>query len=508
MLILYDYIIAKSCFCKINHVVQIFIAILGGDFMAFSKKFLWGGAVAAHQVEGGWNKGGKGPSVADVMTAGAHGVPREITDGVIKGKNYPNHEAIDFHGHYKEDIALFAEMGFKCFRTSIAWTRIFPKGDELAPNEEGLKFYDDMFDEMLKYGIEPIITLSHFEMPYHLVKEYGGWRHRSVIEFFVRYAAIVMERYKNKVKYWMTFNEINNQKNIDNPIFSWTCSGVLFKEGENREEVMYQAVHHQLVASAIVVKKGHEINPDFKIGCMCSFVPIYPFSCNPDDMMLQVELMHDRYFFADVHCRGHYSTYALKEWERKGYNIKMEPGDYEILAGGTVDYLGFSYYMSDAVKSGVDTVNEDSILGSSASVKNPYVKASDWGWQIDPVGLRYSLNLLYERYELPLFIVENGFGAIDVKEADGSCNDDYRIDYLGSHIKEMKKAIELDGVDLMGYTPWGCIDCVSFTTGEMKKRYGFIYVDKDNEGNGTLARSKKKSFHWYKKVIASNGEEI
>ncbi|KZL89623.1 6-phospho-beta-glucosidase BglA [Clostridium magnum DSM 2767] len=271
---------------------------------------------------------------------------------------------------------------------------------------------------------------------------------------------------------------------------------------------MYQAVHHELVASAIVVKKGHEINPDFKIGCMCSFVPIYPFSCNPDDMMLQVELMHDRYFFADVHCRGHYSAYALKEWERKGYNIKMEPGDAEVLAEGTVDYLGFSYYMSDAVKSGVDTVNEDSILRSSASVKNPYVKASDWGWEIDPVGLRYSLNLLYERYERPLFIVENGFGAIDVKEADGSCNDSYRIDYLGSHIKEMKKAVELDGVDLMGYTPWGCIDCVSFTTGEMKKRYGFIYVDKDNEGNGTLARSKKKSFHWYKKVIASNGEEI
>jgi 6-phospho-beta-glucosidase len=476
--------------------------------MAFSKKFLWGGAVAAHQVEGGWNKGGKGPSVADVMTAGAHGVPRRITDGILEGENYPNHEAIDFHGHYKEDIALFAEMGFKCFRTSIAWTRIFPKGDELEPNEEGLKFYDDMFDELLKYGIEPVITLSHFEMPYHLVKEYGGWRNRKVIEFFVRYASTVMERYKNKVKYWMTFNEINNQKNTLNPLFAWTCSGIDFKEDENREEVMYQAVHHELLASALVVKKGHEINPDFKIGCMCSFVPIYPFSCNPDDMMLQVESMHDRYFFADVHCRGHYPAYALKEWSRKGYNIKMESGDAEILAQGTVDYLGFSYYMSDAVKSGVDTEDKDSVVGSSSSVKNPYVKASDWGWQIDPVGLRYSLNLLYERYELPLFIVENGFGAIDVRETDGSCNDDYRMDYLRSHIKEMEKAIELDGVDLMGYTPWGCIDCVSFTTGEMKKRYGFIYVDKDNEGNGTLARSKKKSFDWYKKVIASNGEEL
>jgi 6-phospho-beta-glucosidase len=476
--------------------------------MAFNKDFLWGGAVAAHQVEGGWNKGGKGPSIADVMTAGAHGVARRITDGILEGENYPNHEAIDFHGHYKEDIALFAEMGFKCFRTSIAWTRIFPKGDELEPNEEGLKFYDDMFDELLKYGIEPVITLSHFEIPYHIAKEYGGWRNRKVIEFFVRYATTVMERYKNKVKYWMTFNEINNQKNTENSLFSWTCSGIICKEDENKEEVMYQAVHHELVASAMVVKKGHEINPNFKIGCMCSFVPIYPFSCNPDDMMLQVESMHDRYFFADVHCRGHYSAYALKEWDRKGYNIKMESGDIEILAQGTVDYLGFSYYMSDAVKSGAYSVDKDSVVGSNASVKNPYVKASDWGWQIDPVGLRYSLNLLYERYELPLFIVENGFGAIDAKEADGSCNDDYRIDYLKSHIKEMEKAIELDGVDLMGYTPWGCIDCVSFTTGEMKKRYGFIYVDKDNEGNGTLERSKKKSFDWYKKVIASNGEEI
>ncbi|AQR94114.1 6-phospho-beta-glucosidase [Clostridium saccharoperbutylacetonicum] len=477
--------------------------------MAFSKDFLWGGAVAAHQVEGGWNKGGKGPSIADVMTAGAHGVPRIITDGILEGMNYPNHEAIDFYGHYKEDIALFAEMGFKCFRTSIAWTRIFPKGDELEPNEEGLKFYDDMFDELLKYGIEPVITLSHFEIPYYIAKEYGGWRNRKVIDFFVRYAATVMKRYKNKVKYWMTFNEINNQKNTLNPIFAWTCSGIDFKEGEKREEVMYQAVHHELVASALVVKKGHEINPNFKIGCMCSFVPIYPFSCNPDDMMLQVEAMHDRYFFADVHCRGHYPSYAIKEWNRKGYNIKMEAEDAGILSEGIVDYLGFSYYMSDAVKSGVNAEDKDSVTGgSSSSVKNPFVKASDWGWQIDPVGLRYSLNLLYERYELPLFIVENGFGAIDIKEADGSCNDDYRIDYLKSHIKEMEKAIELDGVDLMGYTPWGCIDCVSFTTGEMKKRYGFIFVDKDNEGNGTLARSKKKSFDWYKKVIASNGEEL
>ena len=475
--------------------------------MAFPKDFLWGGAVAAHQLEGGWNEGGKGPSTADVMTAGAHGVPRQITDGVIEGLNYPNHEAIDFYHRYKGDIKLFAEMGFKCFRTSIAWSRIFPNGDELEPNEEGLKFYDDMFDEMLKYEIEPVITLSHFEIPYGIVKNYGGWRSRKVIDFFVRYATTVMERYKSKVKYWMTFNEINNQTETEYDLFAFTCSGIVFKEGENRAEVTYQAVHHELVASALVVKKGHEINPDFKIGCMLAYVPVYPYSCNPDDMMLSIEAMHDRYVFGDVHCRGYYPSYALKDWARKGYNIKMEEGDAEILREGCVDYIGFSYYMSAAVKADNEDAG-DGMSGYSKAVKNPYVKASDWGWQIDHVGLRYALNSLYERYQKPLFIVENGFGAIDIKEEDGSCNDDYRIDYLGAHIEEMKKAVEIDGVDLIGYTPWGCIDLVSFGTGEMKKRYGFIFVDKDNDGNGTLERSKKKSFYWYKKVIETNGEEL
>ena len=473
------------------------------------KDFLWGGAVAANQLEGGWNKGGKGVSVIDVMTAGANGVPREITDGVIPGKNYPNHEAIDFYGHYKEDIKLFAEMGFKCFRTSIAWTRIFPNGDDEQPNEEGLRFYDDMFDELLKYGIEPVITLSHFEMPYHLAKEYGGWVNRKVIGFFVKFAEVVMKRYKDKVKYWMTFNEINNQSNVDADIFGWTCSGVRFSEYENKKEVMYQAAHHELVASAMVVKMGHEINPDMKIGCMCSFVPFYPYSCNPADIMTATECMHERFHFMDTHVRGHYPAYSLKEWEREGYQIKMEPEDEAILAEGKVDYIGFSYYMTNAVKADVKNDTTQATDGSSSnSVPNPYVKASEWGWQIDPVGLRYALVTMYERYEIPLFIVENGFGDIDVLKEDGTCDDDARIAYLKAHIEEMKKAVEIDGVDLLGYTPWGCIDLVSFTTGEMKKRYGFIYVDKNNDGSGTLKRSKKKSFDWYKNVIASNGDVL
>lgn len=476
--------------------------------MAFPKNFLWGGAVAAHQLEGGWNEDGRGPSVSDVLTAGSVSVRRRITDGVIEGESYPNHKGIDFFHTYKEDIALFGELGFKCFRTSISWSRIFPNGDETEPNEAGLKFYDDMFDTMHKYGIEPVITLSHFEMPYGLAKNYGGWTNRKLVDFFVRYAVTVMERYKDKVKYWMTFNEINNQSNTTTDIFGWTNSGIKFSEFEDPKKALYQAAHHELLASALTVKKGHEINPDFQIGCMCSFVPIYPYSCNPDDVMLANESMHERFYFMDVHVRGHYGAYAKKAWEREGNAPAMEDGDEKILAEGRVDYIGFSYYMSNAVKA--DVVNEDAAMdgGTVHSIRNPHVKASDWGWQIDPVGLRYSLNLMYERYELPLFIVENGFGAIDKLEADNTCDDSYRIDYLREHIKEMKKAVELDGVDLMGYTPWGCIDVVSFTTGELRKRYGFIYVDLNDDGTGTGNRYKKKSFEWYKRVTASNGEDL
>ena len=473
------------------------------------KDFLWGGAVAAHQVEGGFNEGGKGPNVSDMMTVGSATTRRKITKTIEPDQFYPNHTAIDFYHHYKEDIALFKEMGFKCFRTSISWARIFPMGDEETPNEEGLKFYDDMFDELLKNGIQPVITLSHFEMPYHLVEKYGGWRNRKMITFFVRFAKVCFERYHNKVKYWMTFNEINNQMNFVNDIYGWTNSGVHFGNYDNPEEAMYQCAHHTLVASAKAVKIGKEINPDFLIGNMISMVPFYPYSCSPKDQLLAQQLMHDCFFFSDVQCRGHYPAYALKMFERKGFNINITDEDKKALSEGTVDYIGFSYYMSNTVDSNsIRDVSTTTDGSSEHSVKNPYIKETDWGWAIDPEGLRYVLNQFYERYELPMFIVENGFGAIDKKEEDGSCHDPYRVDYLRAHIEQMKKAVEIDGVDLMGYTPWGCIDCVSFTTGEMKKRYGFIYVDRDNEGNGTLERSKKDSYEWYKKVIASNGEVL
>lgn len=471
------------------------------------KDFLWGGAVAAHQIEGGWNEGGKGVSIADVMTAGAHGVPREITDGVIPGKNYPNHEAVDFYHRYKEDIALFAEMGFKAFRTSIAWSRIFPNGDDAEPNEAGLQFYDDLFDELLKYDIEPVITLSHFEIPYNLYKNYGGFRNRKLIDFFVRYSQVVMERYKDKVKYWMTFNEINNQADGYNDLHAFTNSAIIFEDGDNKAEVIYQASLNELIASAKVVKLGHEINPDFEIGCMMAYVPVYPFSSNPDDVMASVKAMNRRFFYNDVHAKGEIPNYALKEWEREGFNIEYTDEDLQALREGTVDYIGLSYYMSNTVTE-IDAVNthSDHAIDKLKFTQNPYIKTSDWDWPIDPVGLRYILNVLTQRYDLPLFIVENGFGAYDTIEEDGTIQDDYRIDYLKAHIIEMKKAVEEDGVDLMGYTPWGCIDIVSFGTGEMEKRYGFIHVDKDNNGEGTLNRKKKASFDWYKKVIETNGE--
>jgi 6-phospho-beta-glucosidase len=476
--------------------------------MAFPKNFLWAGAVAAHQLEGAWQAGGKGVSVADVMTAGAHGVPRQITaEGVIEGKNYPNHEAIDFYHHFKEDIALFGEMGFKAFRTSIAWTRIFPNGDDAEPNEEGLKFYDEMFDTMHKYGIEPIVTLCHFELPLNIANKYGGFRDRRVVDMFVKFAVTCFNRYKDKVKYWMTFNEINNQRDVRNPFFAFTNSGVTYKEGEDRLAVMYQVAMNELVASAKAIIEARKINPNFRMGCMLAMAPTYPETCRPNDQIAALKEMDKSFFFGDVHVRGHIPSYAKQLWKNNGWDIKLEPGDEEILAKGTVDYFSFSYYMSyveSSLENNPNAVKDEFVPG----VKNPFIKVSDWGWPIDPVGLRYMLNVLYERYEIPLMISENGIGLHEEPDADGKINDVARMDYFRAHIAEVKKAIEIDGVDCFAYCPWGPIDLVSAGTGEMEKRYGFIYVDKNNKGEGTLARSRKNSFYWYQKVIKTNGEDL
>ena len=354
----------------------------------FSKDFLWGGAVAAHQLEGAWQEGGKGISVADVMTVGGPGIPRRITEGVLEGEYYPNHEGIDFYHRYKEDIALFAEMGFKCFRTSIAWTRIFPKGDEDVPNEAGLKFYDDLFDECLKYGIEPVVTLSHFELPYHLVTEYGGFANRKVIDFFVRFAEVCFKRYKDKVKYWMTFNEINNQANYNDQFFPFTNSGISYKEGDDREQIMYQAAHYELVASAKAVQIGKAINPDFEIGCMIAMCPIYPATCKPADVLMAQKAMEKRYYFTDVHVHGAYPGYMLTYFARKGYDLDITSEDLAELKKGIVDYIGFSYYMSFAITHKEDNVYFD-YHEQEDFVRNEYLNVTDWGWQIDPEGLRY-----------------------------------------------------------------------------------------------------------------------
>ncbi|EPC60627.1 6-phospho-beta-glucosidase [Lacticaseibacillus paracasei subsp. paracasei Lpp14] len=475
---------------------------------AFPKGFLWGGAVAAHQFEGGWQAGGKGVSIADVMTAGDNETKRRITDGVQSGENYPNHDAIDYYHRYHEDDQLFADLGLNCFRTSIAWTRIFPNGDEEQPNEAGLKFYDDVFDDLLSHQIEPVITLSHFEMPYHLVKKYGGWRSRKVIDFFVKFATVVFDRYKDKVKYWMTFNEINNQVGMMNEWSLFTNSGLLIKPDEDKEAVMFQAAHYEAVASALAVQIGHRINPDFQIGCMVAMGPVYPATPNPNDVFKAERTMQTNYYLADVQVKGKYPAFLDRYFDRHAFNLDITLEDRNVLLAGKVDYIGFSYYASHVTEASQDEPTDFITMGHNREVKNSTLQRSDWGWEIDPVGLRYALNWFSDRYEVPLFIVENGFGAFDKINQDGHIQDDYRIDYLRQHINQMRLAVEVDGVKLMGYTPWGIIDLVSAGTGQMEKRYGVIYVDKDDQGKGTLARSKKASFDWFQKVIRSNGDDL
>nr|WP_285858520.1 6-phospho-beta-glucosidase [Neobacillus niacini] len=472
----------------------------------FPEGFLWGGAIAANQAEGGYLEGGKGLTTVDLMPTGKRRwdvlVGNLDSFEPVEGEFYPSHEAIDFYHRYKEDIALFAEMGFKSFRLSISWARIFPNGDETKPNEAGLKFYDDVFDECLKYGIEPVVTIAHFDVPVHLVKEYGSWRNRKLVELFEKYAVTLFKRYKDKVKYWMTFNEINMLLHLP-----FVGAGLVFKEGDNKVQIQYQAAHHQLVASALAVKACHEIIPDAMIGCMLAGGATYPYTCHPDDMFKAMEKDRESFFFIDVQSRGEYPGYAKRFFRENNLTIEMEPGDEELLKTGTVDYIGFSYYGSRATSTDSEVLKQISSGNVFASVENPYLEKSEWGWPIDAKGFRYTCNQLYDRYQKPLFVVENGLGAVDEVTPDGQIHDDYRIEYLRKHIAEMGEAIQ-DGVEILGYTSWGPIDIVSASTGEMKKRYGYIYVDRDNQGNGSLKRLKKKSFGWYKQVIASNGENL
>ncbi len=490
----------------------------------FPKTFLWGGATAANQYEGGYAEGGKGLSTSDVMTNGEHTIPRRITwkkkDGtegytastfggyfnipedaepcLLDGYYYPSHTATDFYGHYKEDIALMAEMGFRCFRMSIQWPRIYPNGDDEQPSEEGLQFYDNVFDECKKYGIEPLVTLSHYETPLGLSIKYNGWADRRVIDFFVRYIKTVFKRYDGKVKYYLTFNEINAIG-----MMPYMGGGVI----HDSDQVRADAGHHQFLASALTVKEAHENYPDLKIGMMLAYQPVYGYTADPKDQLLALKRMDETCFYSDVQMLGRYPNYVLEEYARKGIKLPFEEGDLELLKEYPCDFLSFSCYGSQTV-----TTHEDAIEGSGnmfpGSVKNPYLQTNAWGWATDPEVLRIALNQLFNRYHKPLWVVENGIGWADVKEEDGSVHDTYRIDYLRENIKSMRDAVNLDGIPLMGYTMWGCIDLVSAGTGEMRKRYGFVYVDRDDKGEGTLARSRKDSFFWYKKCIASDGEDL
>lgn len=467
--------------------------------MSFRKDFLWGGATAANQCEGAWNEDGKGPSTADVMTNGDVNTPRQNTKEVKEGYNYPSHVAVDHYHHFKEDIALFGELGFKVYRMSINWTRIFPNGDETEPNEAGLKHYDEVFDECHKYGIEPLVTISHYETPLGLQK-YESWKNRKVVDFFLNYCKTIFTRYKGKVKYWLTFNEINCMNT--NP---WLAGGL--PEDSSYQDRMTGA-YHQFLASAKAVLLAHEIDPENKVGMMYGGLFSYAATCDPKDEIANMEFMHQQLMFPDVQCRGYYPSYILKKFEREGVVLPEEEGDKEILLKGKVDFLSYSYYFTVlAGKKTREAGLENGHVQTGYGV-NPYAQKTDWNWTIDPDGLRYSLNLFYDRYQIPLMIVENGLGAYDTLEEDHTIHDPYRIDYLRAHIQAMKDAVEIDGVDVMGYTTWGCIDIVSAGTGEMKKRYGYIYVDADDECKGTQNRYKKDSFDWYKKVIASNGEDL
>lgn len=474
------------------------------------KDFLWGGATAANQYEGAWNLDGKGDNVPDHCTNGSIDSPKRITEDFDGNALYPSREATDFYHHYKEDIALAKELGFTVFRMSISWARIFPNGDDPEPNEKGLAFYDRVFKELEDNHIEPLVTISHYEMPYNLVKNYNGWASRKVIDFYMNYVATLFDRYQKDVKYWLTFNEINSGVMPVGSVLSLGTvqgyTGPMFAVKDDKQE-RFNALHHQLLASALAVKLAHDKYPDFKMGCMNIYATAYPLTCNPKDVLKAQQYNHImNYFTSDVQVRGYYPNYMKRFFQENHITLDLEEKDEAVLKEGKVDFYTFSYYMSSC-QTAEDSKNAKAAGNVVGGVRNPYLKTSEWGWQIDPDGLRYSLNELYDRYQIPLMVVENGLGANDVLEEDGTVHDTYRVDYLKAHIEAMKEAVN-DGVDLMGYTPWGWIDVISASTGEMAKRYGFVYVKKYDDGSGDLSRIKKDSFYWYQKVIATNGEDL
>lgn len=476
----------------------------------FPKDFLWGGAVAACQIEGAYDVDGRGLSTSDIhlydknldranIEQEGGGTLAGIKAAAVDTEGYyPKRYGIDFYHTYKEDLALLKEMGFKNFRTSISWSRIFPKGDEPEPNEDGLRFYDNLIDEIIKDGMEPIITISHYDIPLYLVTEYGGFANRKVIDFFVNYSKVLLERYKGKVKYWIVCNQVNLV-----PVVQFGSLGIYDDQValDKMEELMYQAVHNQFVAGAKVVKAAKDIDPNAMMGTMLADCTFYPASCKPDDVILTMKRNRMQYYFSDVQLRGEYPVYALRYFEENDIRIIMEDGDEELLKNHTMQFLAISYYASKIIDSNKNGMKPDD------AEQNPYLEPTPWEWRMDPLGLYNCLSQYWDRYQVPLMIAENGFGAIDKVENDGSIHDPYRVDYYRKHIEQLKECIK-DGVNVFAYCAWGPIDIVSSSSAEMSKRYGFIYVDKDDLGNGSGKRMKKDSFYWYKKVIETNGEVL
>lgn len=475
--------------------------------MKFKEDFLWGGSIAAHQCEGAWNQDGKGIGIMDLVTSGSYEVPREICKDIEEGKRYPSHEGIDFYHRFKDDISLFGEMGFKALRISIDWSRIYPNGDDEEPNEKGIEYYKNVVDELIMNGIEPIITLYHFEMPINLVRKYGSWTNRRVVDFYLKYCKTMFEALKGKVKYWVTFNEMNHidPQTEASDIFTYIIAGLKFSEMEEKKKTLATIGYNMTLAGVKAVELAHEIDSNNKVGCVFGLTPAYPFNCNPINVMNAFKEMDREFYQIDAMCNGCFPKYKIKEYEDINIKLEISREDEISFFNGKLDFIGVNYYSTSVAHHEGDEDGEETLFGG---VQNPYLEKSKWGWAIDPIGLRYLLNYVYRRYGLPIIVSENGLGAMDKIEEDGSIQDDYRIDYLNQHLLQLKKAVEEDQVDCFGYLMWGPIDLVSATTGEMKKRYGFIYVDKQDDGTGDYSRKKKKSFYWYKKVILSNGENL
>lgn len=464
--------------------------------------FLWGGSIAAHQCEGSWQEGGKGPAIMDFVTKGSKKVPREITKVICSDKEYPSHKGIDFYNRYKEDIALFKEMGFTALRISIDWSRIFPKGDEKEPNQAGLAFYDAVINTLIENELEPIITLYHFEMPIHLVHEYGSWTNRKLVDFYLHYCETIMRHFKGRVKYWVTFNETNHlvPETEQADIFTYLVSGLKYSEMKDPDRELAMIGYHMCLASVKAVRLAHEIDQKSMIGCVFGLNPIYPVNCDPVNVLKAFLENEEDYYQVDAMCNGVFPKYKLKEYAKKGIELSVSDNDRKAFEEGTIDFIGLNYYLSSVALPESNGDESESMFGG---MQNPYLEQSKWGWGIDPTGIRYVMNYLYRKYSLPILITENGLGAVDELTKDKKIHDQYRIDYLEKHIEAVTEAVNEDNVESLGYLVWGPIDLVSASTGEMSKRYGFIYVDLDDEGKGSMERYKKDSFNWFKEKIAS-----